>query len=168
QQGSTLSSQGAAITSLTGQLTYGSNLVPNPQMQNNAAGWSAVSSGIDSVRSYVQSNSAYAPSSAYFAVIEGQVLVVTADLWINVSTPIMIRFRFDGPNLSNNAFAVFVENSPVINTWFQGVGKATVPSGATSAQIQIYHGSGNARLSNPLVYVQTASADALQSLGNKV
>ncbi|WP_249213375.1 hypothetical protein, partial [Tatumella sp. JGM100] len=137
-------------------------------MQNNAAGWGYTSRGTDGARNYVQANSTYAPNSASFPVIEGQVLIVNADLWVDAVSSISIRIRFDGPNLSNAAYSVFTQSSPAAATWFQGTGKITVPAGADTAQVQVMHSSGNARLSNPLVYVQTASADALQSLGNKV
>lgn len=163
-QGNTLTSQGNQIASLQAGITQGANLVPNPGMAGNASGWSFDSMGTDGSRVYVAASWEYAPNSAQFPVAAGDVLTISAELWTDSGSAISLRIRYDGPDMTNNASAVYQNNSPSTGSWFTATGKSTVPDGATTAQIQMNHPSGTARLSNPVVTLQVASADALNSL----
>lgn len=166
-QGDTISSQQSSITSLQAAVTQGSNIVPNPAMLGNT-GWSANSYGTDGDRTYVQGDWEWAPGSGSFSVTAGDVLLVSADLWVDSSAEVILRIRFDGPSMSNNAIAAVDIDSPTANTWFTAAGKVTVPEGATSGQLQVDHHSTSARLSNPSVTVQVVSLDAFSTLQGTV
>lgn len=166
-QGDQLSSQANDLSTLKSTLTSGNNLVPNPELKFSAQGWAASNSGIDGNRTFVEANFNWAPSCQPFDVNGGDTLVCSAEIWSDTTKNVTYRVRFDGPNMSN--YAINIQSQDLsAKTWTMLTGKIVVPSGATTAQLQVAHGDGVVRLANPAVFAQNVSTEAFNSLTTQV
>ena len=166
QQADNLQTQSNDIKSLQGKITSGDNLLPNPTFDNNGQGWDFSWIGASDYGLRIESSSLYSPSSSSFAVTPGDELSISGYLVSDTDQGVNLRIRFDGPNMSNNAWAVASSN---MSSWawqyFEGV--ATVPDGATTGMIQVVHGTGKCSIAMPVVRRNLATSKAMESLSSQ-
>ncbi|WP_272661385.1 phage tail tip fiber protein [Providencia sp. PROV089] len=159
-------------TTIESSLTIGDNLIPNPEMLNNAQGWAGDATKVDGFNA-VTSNLAYRPNSSKFSVKPGDII----DLSLTCKATAAVSglawgLRFDGPKVSNST--VYTNGMNFASGETKNVSiSITVPAGVTTALLQpSANTTGGVTIYNVKATIRNAgvieNSSAIHSLSNTV
>ncbi|EPG3568297.1 phage tail tip fiber protein [Providencia rettgeri] len=159
-------------TTIENSLTIGDNLIPNPEMLNNAQGWAGDAIKIDGFNA-VTSNAAYRPYSPKFSVKPGDIIDLSLTCKVTAAVSgLAWGLRFDGPKVSNATVYTNAVNFAAGETKNFAI-SITVPAGVTTALLQPNaNTTGGVTIYNVKATIRNAgvleNSSAIHSLSNTV